>query len=70
MSASGGILVLMWFLLFLILVILIAASCVKVVPQAKAFVVERLGGYQATWSTGIHFKAPFIDRVANKVNLK
>ena len=70
MSASGGILVLMWFLLFLILVILIAASCVKVVPQAKAFVVERLGGYQATWSTGIHFKAPFIDRVAKKVNLK
>ena len=60
----------MWFLLFLILVILIAASCVKVVPQAKAFVVERLGGYQATWSTGIHFKAPFIDRVAKKVNLK
>ena len=70
MSASGGILVLMWFLLFLILVILIAASCVKVVPQAKAFVVERLGVYQATWSTGIHFKAPFIDRVAKKVNLK
>ena len=70
MSASGGILVLMWILLFLILVILIAASCVKVVPQAKAFVVERLGGYQATWSTGIHFKAPFIDRVAKKVNLK
>ncbi|MCI5508962.1 MAG: SPFH/Band 7/PHB domain protein [Eubacterium sp.] len=70
MSASGGILVLMWFLLFLILAILIAASCVKVVPQAKAFVVERLGGYQATWSTGIHFKAPFIDRVAKKVNLK
>ena len=54
----------------MILVILIAASCVKVVPQAKAFVVERLGGYQATWSTGIHFKAPFIDRVAKKVNLK
>ena len=70
MSASGGILVLMWFLLFLILVILIAASCVKVVPQAKAFVVERLGGDQGTWSTGIHFKAPFIDRVAKKVNLK
>ena len=67
---SGGILVLMWFLLFLILVVLIASSCVKVVPQAKAFVVERLGGYQATWSTGIHFKAPFIDRVAKKVNLK
>ena len=58
------------FVLFLILVILIAMSCVKVVPQAKAYVVERLGAYQGTWSTGIHFKVPFIDRVANKVNLK
>ena len=58
------------FVLLLILVILIAMSCVKVVPQAKAYVVERLGAYQGTWSTGIHFKVPFIDRVANKVNLK
>ena len=58
------------FVLFLVLVILIAMSCVKVVPQAKAYVVERLGAYQGTWSTGIHFKVPFIDRVANKVNLK
>ena len=56
--------------LFFILVLLIAMSCVKVVPQAKAFVVERLGAYQGTWSTGIHFKVPFIDRVANRVNLK
>ncbi|MGN1142507.1 MAG: SPFH domain-containing protein [Oliverpabstia sp.] len=58
------------FVLFFILVLLIAMSCVKVVPQAKAFVVERLGAYQGTWSTGIHFKVPFIDRVANRVNLK
>ena len=57
-------------ILFFVLVLLIAMSCVKVVPQAKAFVVERLGAYQGTWSTGIHFKVPFIDRVANRVNLK
>ncbi len=56
--------------LLLVLIILIAASCVKVVPQAKAYVVERLGAYQGTWSTGIHFKIPFIERVAKRVNLK
>ena len=46
------------------------ASCVKIVPQATAMVVERLGGYRATWSVGLHVKAPFIDRVAKKVILK
>ena len=45
-------------------------SCVKVVPQAKAYVLERLGGYQTTWGVGIHFKVPFIDRIARKVDLK
>ncbi len=55
----------------LILVILwIFASCVKIVPQAQAIVLERLGGYRATWSVGVHFKTPFIDRVAKRVNLK
>lgn len=48
----------------------IAASCVRIVPQAYAVVLERLGAYRATWSTGIHFKMPFIERVAKKVNLK
>ena len=67
---TGISLVFIGLVLFLILVVLIAMSCVKVVPQAKAYVVERLGAYQGTWSTGIHFKVPFIDRVANKVNLK
>ncbi|MCI6432400.1 MAG: SPFH domain-containing protein [Oliverpabstia sp.] len=65
-----GISIFIGLVLFFILVLLIAMSCVKVVPQAKAFVVERLGAYQGTWSTGIHFKVPFIDRVANRVNLK
>ena len=49
---------------------IILASCVKVVPQAYAVVLERLGAYRSTWGTGIHFKMPFIERVARKVNLK
>ncbi len=53
-------------MLFLILI----ASCIKIVPQAQAYVVERLGGYQATWDVGIHVKIPIIDRVAKKVVLK
>lgn len=58
-------------LIVLILVALaIAVSCIKIVPQANAIVVERLGGYLTTWSVGFHFKAPFIDRVAKKVLLK
>ena len=59
------------FLAVMVIVILwIASSCVKIVPQAYAYVLERLGGYRATWETGIHFKMPFIDRVARKVNMK
>ena len=54
------------FIIFLLLVLGAVSSCVKVVPQAKAYVVERLGAYRVTWSTGLHFKAPFIERVARK----
>ena len=57
-------------LIFAILLVVILASCVCIVPQAKAMVVERLGGYLTTWSVGVHFKTPFIDRIAKKVNLK
>ena len=53
-----------------IIILIVVTSCVKVVPQAKAYVVERLGAYQATWSTGLHFKVPIIERVAKRVNLK
>jgi len=56
--------------IFLLLILLVAASCIKIVPQARAYVLERLGAYQATWGTGLHFKLPFIERVARKVNLK
>lgn len=64
----------MGFLIFIIIIgilaLLIAASCIKIVPQAYAIVLERLGAYKTTWNTGIHFKMPFIERVARKVNLK
>ena len=53
-----------------ILFLWIAVSCIKIVPQAQAFVMERLGAYQATWSVGFHVKVPFIDKVARRVNLK
>ena len=55
---------------FVIVILLILSSCIKIVPQAQAYVVERLGAYQGTWSVGIHFKVPFIDKVAKKVLLK
>ena len=58
------------FVTLAVIVMLIAVSCIKIVPQAHAAVIERLGGYLATWGVGIHFKAPFIDRVAKKVLLK
>ena len=54
----------------LVVILLILGSCIKIVPQASSMVVERLGGYLATWSVGVHFKIPFIDRVAKRVNLK
>lgn len=63
----GGVIVL---LVVIVLVLWILASCIRIVPQAYAVVLERLGAYKATWSTGIHFKVPFIERVARRVNLK
>ncbi len=59
-----------YLIIFGVVVILIFASCVKIVPQAQAFVVERLGGYQGTWNVGVHIKVPFVDRVAKRVVLK
>ena len=55
-------------LIFIILLILV--SCIRIVPQAQAMVVERLGAYLETWNVGVHFKMPFIDRVAKRVLLK
>lgn len=60
-----------WIMGILILVILaVLVSCLKIVPQAQAYVIERLGAYQGTWSVGFHIKVPFLDKVARKVNLK
>ena len=60
----------MIFLILLFVVIIILASNVRIVPQASAYVIERLGGYSTTWGVGLHFKIPFLDRVAKRVNLK
>lgn len=54
----------------IVVILLILVSCIRIVPQATAMVLERLGGYRDTWGVGLHLKAPFIDRVAKKVTLK
>ena len=63
---GGGIVL----IVVIVLVLWVLASCIRIVPQAYAVVLERLGAYKATCSTGIHFKVPFIERVARRVNLK
>ena len=67
---SGGGIAGILLIVLLVIVLFIAASCVKIVPQASAYVVESLGKYKGTWATGLHFKVPFIERVAIRVNLK
>ena len=56
--------------ILILIVVMLIISCVKIVRQAEALVIERLGAYQATWSTGLHFKVPIFDRVARRVDLK
>ena len=60
----------MIFIALLVIILVILASCIKIVPQAQAYVVERLGAYQGTWHVGVKFLVPFIDRVARRVTLK
>ena len=57
-------------IIIVVLVLWICVSCIKIVPQAQAYVIERLGAYQSTWNVGFNLKIPFIDKVARKVNLK
>ena len=57
-------------IILLVLLIAIFVPCITIVPQAKAYVIERLGAYQGTWNVGFHIKLPVIDRVAKRVNLK
>mgnify|MGYP000611033182 FL=1 len=67
MIISGG---LVDGVIIVVLVLIILASCINIVPQANAYIIERLGAYIGTWSVGIHFKVPFLDRVVRRVNLK
>ena len=57
-------------IIIVLIIVCILISCVKIVHQAQALVIERLGAYQATWSVGLHFKLPIIERVARKIDLK
>ena len=54
-------------IIIILLIVYIVTSCVRIVPQAQAYVIERLGAYTGTWSVGMQFKVPCIDRVAKKV---
>ena len=56
--------------IILLILLIVIVSNVKVVPQAHAYVIERLGTYHVTWSTGLHVKIPFIDKISKKVSLK
>ncbi len=51
-----------------VIVVITVISNIHVVPQARVYVIERLGGYHATWGTGVHFKIPFVDRISKKIN--
>lgn len=57
-------------IIIVIIAIIILGSIVKIVPQAKAYIIERLGSYHTTWTNGVHFKVPFIDRISNVVSKK
>lgn len=59
-----------FFLILVLIVLGVVAVSVKIVPQARAYVIERLGAYHGTWETGIHFLLPFVDRIAKKTSLK
>ena len=53
-----------------VVLLIILTSCIKIVPQAPAMIIERLGGYRGTWGVGLHWKWPFLDRIAKRINLK
>ncbi|MCI8709226.1 MAG: paraslipin [Dorea sp.] len=68
-SILGVFLGLFWVIVVIVLLVILT-SCIRIVRQAQALVIERLGAYQTTWGTGLHFKMPVLDRVARKVDLK
>ena len=59
-----------FFIILLVIAVVLIIPSIKIVPQAKAYVIERIGSYYATWANGLHFKIPFVDRISNQVNLK
>ena len=59
-----------WIIILAIFILLIIVKNIKIVPQSKTYVIERLGSYHSTWQTGLHIKIPFIDRISNNVSLK
>lgn len=67
MFEYGGLIIVV---VLIVVILAILVSCLKIVPQAQAYVIERLGAYQGTWSVGFHVKMPFLDKIARKVNLK
>ena len=58
------------YVIVVFLIVLLLVSCIKIVPQEHAYVIERLGKYLCTWHAGLHFKFPIIDNVINKISLK
>lgn len=67
---AGSVVPIVVVIVLAVFILVVLASCVTIVPQASAFIVERLGAYSATWETGLHFKIPLVERIANKVTLK
>lgn len=57
-------------IILIAIIFIIVISCIKIVPQAHSYVLERLGAFHASWKTGLHFKIPFVDRIAGKISLK
>ncbi len=68
--AGAGTGIIIFLIILLLLLVGIVISCVKIVPQASVKIIERLGAYQNTWNTGLHFKLPFIERIAKTISLK
>ena len=66
---AGSVAPLIIVLVLLVIIIAILISCIRIVPQATAQVIERLGSYKTTWTTGMHFKLPFIESVSKKISL-
>ncbi len=57
-------------IILVILILAVIVSCIQIVQQSKAYVIERLGAFHSVWGVGMHFKLPFIERVVKKVSLK